>query len=247
MLEAYRTHKLLDALESRVENEAGDVMTDVQKLLDEQPSNDRAQFILGRCQVLLDEPDTAKKTFETLVDHAPGNVQAKVELAKIHHGQDDIAAAIGLLQQATKEAPEVAETWRLLARYLRQDGQDQAGEEARRQFDMIRAFNSDLQAAETACANADLRAADQKCRNLLQKVPGEIRTLRILARIAWQMRYYEAGREILERCLESRPDDPSLRLDYARALLAGKKYREALVQCDHVTDLAPETIDIYEV
>lgn len=247
MLEAYKTRKLLDTLETRLDREAVDVMANVRELLKEQPSNDRAQFILGRCQVLLDEPDMAKKTFGELVERAPGNVQAKVELARIHHGLKDAAAAIGLLRKATEDAPEVAETWRLLAKYLRQDGQERAGGEARRQFDMIKAFNGSLQAAETACANGDFKLADQKCRNLLQKVPGEIRTLRILAKIAWQMRYYEAGREILERCLESRPDDPSLRLDYAQALLAGKKYREALVECDRVTDLAPEVIDIYEV
>ena len=247
MLEAYRTHKLLDALEARLDNEAAEVLAEVRDLLDDQPANERALLILARCQAHCGDPGAAKQTYETLVEQAPDHVDAKCELARLLYAENDVSAAISLLQEATKQAPELADNWKLLAGYLHDDGQSEAEKNALSQYEMIRSFNEGLLAAQTAFANGEIQKANRLCRHLLQKVPGEIRTLRVLAGIATRLRYYEDGISILDRCLQSRPYDPALRLNYAQALLAGKKFREALVQCDHVTDLAPETVDIYQV
>lgn len=247
MLEAYRTHKTLDALEIRIENEAREVMGEIQALLDEQPSNDRALLMLARCQAAAGETVAGKATLQALLERDPGHVHAKVELAKIHYSESEARAAIALLGQATQDAPEIAANWRLLAEYLGGEGQTEASAEAQRQHGMVKAFNGNLAMAEQAFAKGELRTSDQMCRSLLAHVPGEIRTLRVLAGIAGRLRYYESAIGILEPCLESRPADAALRLDYARALLNGKKYREALMQCDRVTDLSPETIEVYAI
>lgn len=247
MLEAYKKEQELAALEARIKDDAEDVKKTLEEMLAAGSPSVRALFALARCQVSCEEEDAAKQTLEAVLGQVPDHAGARLELARLLHAGGDTSTAIDLLQEATRQAPQLTAGWKLLAECLRRDGQSEAGREAARQYDLIKAFNGNLQHAETAFAGGDFQTADQICRKLLQQVPGEIRTLRILARIARRLRYFEAGISILERCLQSRPDDAALRLDYAQALLAGKKYREALVQCDHVTDLAPEFIDIYEV
>lgn len=247
MLQAYKADRKLKALEGRLEEDTQGVKHALEEWLVKDPLNTRALFSLARCQQHCGEIDLAKRTFEYVLELSPRDVGARVELAKLLYAQDNVAAAIGLLEEATKAIPRLTENWKLLAEYRQSDGQDRAAADALKQHDMIKAFNDNLLAAEAAFVNGKLQESDQMCRSLLQRVPGEIRTLRILARIARQFRYYEASTSILERCIESRPDDASLGLDYARALLAGKKYPQVLDQCEHLVGLAPEMLEVYEI
>jgi tetratricopeptide (TPR) repeat protein len=247
MLEAYLKNKTLKELEARLPEDAAQAKHSLETLLEEQPSNTLALLILARCHLLCEDLNAAKQTLETLIGHDPANMSAKVELAKILFRENDTHSALALLTEVTNAAPQIAENWQLLSEYLKKDGQLQASKNAQNQYDMIKPFNDNLLAAKQAFANADFVESDRMCRQLLQLVPNEARALQLLARIARQFRHFEISTSILARCVETRPADAAMGLDYIYSLLANRKHQEALEQCHRLIGFAPEIIDVYDV
>lgn len=247
MLEAYIKHKMLKELEAQLPEDAAQVIHSLKTLLEDQPSNTLALLMLARCHLLCEEPNEAKRTLGTLISHHPGNEDAKVELAKIHFEENDTHAAVVLLAEVTTTSPHIAENWQLLSEYLQKEGHTQASKDALNQYDMIKPFNDNLLAAKQAFANADFKESDRMCRQLLQLVPNEARALQLLARIARQFRHFEISTSILARCVETRPGDAAMGLEYIYSLLANRKHQEALEQCHRLIGFAPEIIDVYDV
>ena len=247
MLEAYAKNESLKALEARLPEDITQVNDELKRLLEEEPLNTRALFTLARCYVLSDEVEEAKRTLESLLAHDPDDVAAKIELAQIFFKNNACREAIKLLTEVTSVRPEITGAWRLLSEYLQKDGQKEASQNAAKQYAMIKAFNDKLYLAEQSYSKADFRTADGICRQLLQLVPNEVRTLRLLARIARQFGHYEFSTSTLARCVETRPRDLGIGLEYAYALLGSRMYEEALAQCGRLVELAPEIIDIYDL
>lgn len=247
MLEAYKKNKTLEALGNRLPKDAVQVKQSLNSLLKDQSCNSRALLLLARCHLLCDELKEAKHTLEILIEHDPGHVSAKVELAKICFSEDDAHEAIKRLTEVTFARPEIIENWRLLSEYLKQDEQIEASQNALKQYDMIKAFNDKLRVAEQAFSNADFKTADGICRQLLQLVPNEVRTLRLLARIARQFGHYEFSTSTLARCVSTRPGDMAMGLEYAYTLLGSRMYQEGLAQCQKLIELAPEIVDTYDL
>jgi tetratricopeptide (TPR) repeat protein len=247
MFEAYRKRKSLKALEARLPNEAELVKKTLETEAQDTPSDDQAMLVLARCQVLCGEPEAAKQTLQALISRKPGQETAKVELAKTLASENDLWVGIKLLGEVTKTRPDLDENWLLLGEYLERDGQLQASKDALNQYDMIKAFNGKLKEAEGAFSNGEFLKADKICRHLLSLVPGEVRTLRMLARIAKRFHHFEISTSILAQCLETQPGNAALRLEYAYSLLAGKKHQEALEQCHRLIETSPEEIDTYEL
>jgi len=247
MLTAYLTDETLKVLESRLPDDAEDVKNELVAMLDEEPLNTHALFMLARCYLFGDELNEAKQVLETLVEHDPDQVLAKTALAKICFEDNNARDAIRLLTEVTSARPEIIGTWKMLGDYLKQDGHAEASEEALKQHDMIKSFNDKQKAAQQAFSNGDFQAADGMCRQLLQLVPNEVRTLRLLARIARQFQHYEFSTDTLARCVTTRPRDAALGLEYGYSLAASRKYQEALEQCQRLIDLAPEMIQVYDL
>ncbi len=247
MLEAYKKYKSLEALEAQLPTEAAPTKEELTRFLEENPHNKRALFMLARCHLLCDESQEAKHALETLLGHDPEHVFAKTELAKIHFSEGNSDEAIRLLNEVTFARPEITENWHLLSEYLQQDEQVQESQDALKQYDMIKAFNKNLLLAEQAFESGDFQAADGICRKLLQLVPNEVRTLRLLARIARQLGYFEFSTATLARCVSTRPGDVALGLEYAYSLLGSRMYQEALAQCEALIDRVPEVIDTYDL
>jgi tetratricopeptide (TPR) repeat protein len=247
MLEAYRINGTLEALEAWIPKDVEKVKLALDDFLNKHDLDKRALFLLARCHLLCDETEKAKDTLQVLVRSHPGHISAKVELAKILFGQGDTTAAIKLLREATNADPVYHDNWRLLGEYLEHDEQHQESKEALAQYDMIKAFNAVLQQAQQELNNGNFEMADKMCRQLLQKVPNEIRTLRLLARIARHFHYFEVSTSILTDCVKSRPDDVALGFELAGSLLANRRFQQALEQCNRLIELAPENIDTYEL
>ena len=245
MLEAYQKHRTLKALEARLPEEAERVKQDLEDESSDLLSNDLAMLILARCQALLGEPDAARRTLETLLFRSPDQVQAKVELAKILCNENDLQAAIKLVREVTGTRPDLDENWLLLGDYLKRDGQQQASKDVLGQYDLIKTFNARLEEAKGAFTVGKFELADKISRHLLSLVPGEVRALRLLARIARRFHHYEISTSIFAQCLETQPDNVVLGLEYVRALLANNQHAGALEQCQRLVALAPENIEIY--
>lgn len=245
MLDAYKQKQYLDGLSARIPTQAADVLKELQNAAMDGALRGRAQLLLAQCYELVGQPAAARQVFEALLQSEPGNVSASIELAKLHSQEGALQKSIELLQQVAGSAPEVAEIWQRLSDYLQRDGKVEASKETENQFHMIRSFNDKLHAAQQAYANADFAAADAMCRQLLQLVPNEVRTLRLLCRIARQFEHFEFSTSTLSRCVETRPSDAALRLEYAYSLQGSRQFSDALEQCEQAAALAPENIAIY--
>ncbi len=206
-----------------------------------------ALFLLARCHVLRDDFDGATSVLRSLLEHDADNMPAKIELAKLRMRADEPREAIKLLAEVTSARPEVIESWRLLSDCLRQDGQADASKDASKQYEMIRTFYEKLNAAEQKFATGDFQTADAMCRQLLELVPTEVHTLRLLAKIARRFGHPEFSTTTLLDCIDARPADAALRLDYAYSLLANRQHQEALEQCQQLIELAPEVLEVYEL
>jgi len=247
MLEYYKKSTSLNDLEALLPDQAEPVKQRLRELLEEQPSDSRASMMLATCHQLCNEWEQSKEILESLVNADPGSIPVKVELARVLFKQEDRKAAIELLTRVTNARPDFAENWLLLGEYLRHDGQETAAKNALDQYDMIKTFNDNLKLAEQAFDRAEYVRADNMCRKLLELVPNEIRTLRLLASLARHFRHYEISTSILARCIEVQPANAAIGLDYAKSLLTNHKFREALEQCNRLIELAPENIEIYGV
>ncbi|NNK97736.1 MAG: tetratricopeptide repeat protein [Xanthomonadales bacterium] len=240
MLEAYIKEQTLKELESRLPENREEVRAALEAMADDRPFNPHAAQMLAHCFRLDGDLAESKQILEGLLAHGASDVSIKVELAKVLRQQNDLGAAIKVLTEATSARPEFLDNWLLLKDYLQEDGQEEAGKNAMAQFEMIKAFNDHLQTAEKAFFSAEFVRADNICRKLLEKVPGEVRVLRLLARLATEFRHFEISLSILEKCVQVRPSDTALGFDYARALLDCKKFQAALEQCNKLVEWAPE-------
>jgi len=247
MLEAYLKEKTLRALEARLPSDLDSVTREIGDLVANDSASPHALWVLARCQIIANEPDEAIGTLEALLEQDSDHVLATTTLAKLLLDRGNVHEAVRLLSALTDARPEIAEIWKLLGEYLLLHGRTEASSEAQKQYEMIKAFNARLQVARQAFANADFKMADEICRQLLHLVPNEIRVLRLLCRIGSRFRYYEFSTSTLATCVEARPNDVVVRLEYADALLRSRRYREALAQCDTVIETAPEMIDAYDL
>ena len=247
MLEAYKNRKALNDLEAQLPDGVAQVKQALQNRLQDQPSEVPALLMLARCCELSEEVDEAKHILEALIYGNPADVPAKVALAKILHRENDHQSAIRLLEDVTNRRPDLDQNWRLLSEYLQKDGHVEASKKARDQFDMISAFNTNLKTAEQAFESGDFVKSDKICRHLLGQVAAEVRTLRLLARLAKRFYHFEISTSILAQCVETQPENASLGLEYAQALLANEKNQEAFEQCQRLIALAPENIEIYDL
>jgi tetratricopeptide (TPR) repeat protein len=245
MLEAYIKERSLKELETRIPEGRQEVKAALEAMADDGPSNPHLALMLAHCHRLDGDLAEAKKILDGMLADGARDVSVKLELAQVLHAQGDIESAIRLLTEATNARPELVDNWLLLRDYLQQDGQDQASADAMAQYEMIKAFNDHLKTAEKAFFSAEFVRADNICRKLLEKVPGEVRVLRLLARLATEFRHFEISQSILEKCVQVRPADTALGFDYARSLLDCKQFRAALEQCNKLIELAPGEIDSY--
>ncbi len=247
MLTAYLTDESLKVLEARLAEDAAEVIKELLGVLEEEPLNSRALFMLARGYLFMEKANEAKQTLEGLVKQDPEHVLAKTALAKIYFEEDNARDAIRLLTEVTSARPEIIGTWKMLGDYLKRDGHAQASDDALKQHDLIKSFNDQLAVAQQAFSKGDFQEADRISRNLLRLVPNEVRTLRLLARIARQFQHYEFSTGTLARCVETRPRDAALGLEYGYSLAASRKYPEALEQCQRVIELAPEMLEVYDL
>ncbi len=241
MLDAYTKARSLIQLESRLPQNREEVKSALQGMSD----NHDAALLLARIYRQDGSLDQSKQILETLLAHGSIDVSVQLELAKIHHQQNDLQSAIGLLTTVTSTRPELVENWLLLEDYLQQDDQQGAAQNARAQYEMIKAFNDNLDRAEKAFVSGEYVRSDNLCRKLLQQVPGEFRAMRLLARLAKQFRHYEISTSLLAQCVETRPMDVALGLDYAYSLLASRDFNALLQQCDRLINIEPGAIDAY--
>jgi tetratricopeptide (TPR) repeat protein len=247
MLEAYKKHKTLKDLEALLPGEADAIKQTLESGLQNGSSNSLVLSILAQCYLQCQEQEKAKLTLETLITQDPAYIPAKVELAKILFDENDHQSAIRLMEDATNRRPDIHENWQLLSEYLHRGGRQEASKNAFEQFDMIKVFNENLAAAEQAFARGEFEKTDKMCRLLLGQVPAEVRTLRLLAKLAKRFHHFEISTSILAQCIETQPANADLGLEYVHSLLANQKHSEALEQCERLIGVVPENLNVYNL
>ncbi len=152
-----------------------------------------------------------------------------------------------VLEKLTQVRPDIENLWKELAEVYRQQDMLQAGEYAGQQFALISQFNSDLNAANLAFNQREYGRAESLCRDLLTKVPGEVRALQLMAKLAFQHKRLDIALNILKQCYQSRPDDLNIRVFLAQTLMALKQPHQVLTLVSASLVTFPDQIELREV
>ena len=247
MLEVYAADKSAKLLEARIYASPADALESIRSLAASEPLSRQSQLLLAQCYSNIGDHANARRTLQQLLDANPDHDQAKTSLARACSADGDTDEAIRLLTEVTATSPEFEENWVLLAELLDKGGDTEGSRNALKQHEMISDFNRQLREAERAFETSNFKLADEICRRLILIVPNEVRTYRLLAKIARQFGHHDFSTTTLSRYVAVRTNDIPLRLEFAQSLLGSRAFKQALEQCDVVIEQAPGLIDAYEL
>lgn len=154
---------------------------------------------------------------------------------------------IELLETLAQLRPEVETLWTSLASLYQRQNKPQKAESAQKQYSLINQFNRELESAKQALREQQFSLAESGCRQLLQKVPGEVRTLQLMAKLAIQHGRTDIALNILNQCYQARPDDLTIQVFLAQTLMALKQPHQVLTLVKPGLAVSPHNLDLLEV
>ena len=210
----------------------------------EHPDSELVMLLVARCQRFCNQLDASQEILQAIIIKTPLNVIARMELAALFNQKKQYHAAINLLTETTSLVPEYHEVWDILSQHLLQVGEVERARHASAQYEMIKKFNVSLARANEHFKGERFEEAESICRELLKQIPGEIRTLKLLAKIASHFTHYEVAISTMELCVQQKPEDVQIGLTYVEILLRAKLYPKVLDECSRLLKLAPESIAV---
>ena len=222
-------------------------LENAEKLYSDHPKSDPVLMLLARSQRFSGDLEKAKNNLDLLIVNNPLNIIARMELATVLNQKKQFQDAIKLLRETTELVPECHEVWDILSQHLYQSGDHSAASHALAQHEMIKDFNVQLANAKEHFDSNRFEEADTICRQLLKKIPTEVRTLKLLAQISSHFGHFEVSVSILEYCTQQNPNDVAIGIDYANALLSSKRYKESLAESKRLLISAPEDLKLASI
>jgi predicted Zn-dependent protease len=192
------------------------------------PGHPRARLILGAAYRRAGQTQSAIEVLAPLAREQQHSAPAHIELAIALGESGRTTDAIGALRRALQLKPGSVDAWRLLAEHLDAIGDADGADRARAAY--IKAATKDPRLMEAAAALVDnnLPVADARLRAHLERNPGDVAALRMLAEVAGRLRRYADAQSLLERCLALAPSFDAARMNYVVVLNRLGKPAEAL-------------------
>ncbi|MDC0236977.1 sulfotransferase [Gammaproteobacteria bacterium] len=199
-------------------------------LLESDPENAEAMYLLAVCQRYAGDNKRALKTLDRLQSVAPEHArcfQERGHLCRIM-GLND--AAKTAYSRAVELNPALVSSWQSLAELIRSQSGGGDAEFAQAQADRLSALPKELLSVTSFLYQGRLFKADQLCRAFLRKNPRHVEAMRLLAELASKLHIMDDAEFLLESALEFEPDYLPVRIDYVGVLQKRQKYEQALAQ-----------------
>jgi tetratricopeptide (TPR) repeat protein len=209
------------------------------EILATSPGHGGAALLLGTARRSCGDAVTAIQVFGELATAHPHSAVIQLELgrAALAAGRED--EAIAALERAVALQPDLAEAWRELAGLHAVRGDTLACDRAFARFASLVPEEQHLAEAATALGQRRLGAAEAALRRRLERAPGDVAALRMLAEIETQRERYGEAERLLGECLRLVPGFARARFDLAVVYYSQQKAAPMLPLVERLLALDP--------
>jgi tetratricopeptide (TPR) repeat protein len=171
-------------------------------LLEQSPGHEGAQLLLATACRNLGDADTAQDLLGSLARAQPGSATLQLEFGRACAAAGRHAEALTAFEVAVALDDRLADAWHGLAAERFIAGDTHGGDQAYVQYDRLAPQPPEFNDAAVALGDRRLDVAIAVIRQRLQKVPDDVRSLRMLATIARARDDTYESEEYLKQCLE---------------------------------------------
>lgn len=218
----------------------GDAIRHLKPVLENNPDNSEALYMLAVCQRYQHRHDQALETLQKLQASAPDYARTYQEAGHNHRETGHPEAAIQAYQQAVTLNPALIASWRELARLHQDQDHTDASEEAREHYQRLSELPHELLSVTSMLHEGKLYKAERLCRAYLKQNPHQVEAMRLLANIGGKLHVLDDAEFLLESCLEFEPDNHRARFDYVNILHKRQKFAAALEQAGKLRAAHPD-------
>ena len=243
LLETDRSLPDLGSIQDKVvAKRFGDALRDLGGLLESEPDNPDALYMVAVCHCYTCDFDTALQQIARLKEISPENGRAHQEEGHTYRDMGRPAEALQAYSRACRFNPALVASWRGQLDILRSKGLDRQAEQVTAQLDALQAMPRPLLAVLDLIGQRKLLQAEDICRTFLRKVPHHVEGMRLLADIGLRLGVLDDAEFLLESALKFEPDNTRVRIDYIQALRKRQKFAAALEQARLLLDAAPDNL-----
>lgn len=212
------------------------------KILQQQPQNTEALYLLAVAQRYLKQPVQALKVLEKLVQINPAYGRAYQEQGHNFKTNNQLSNALVAFEKAVRYNPALLVSWRELIGLYQLENNPQALKMAEAEYKRLSGLPSELVSVNSLIHEEKLYQAEQLCRAFLQKQPHHVEAMRLLAILGMKLFVYDDAEFLLESCVEFEPENWIARNDYVNILYKRQKFEKALEQATILRDAYPDNV-----
>ena len=213
-----------------------------QELVREHPGHPAAVMLLGAARRRSGDTHSAAAAFTELASTEPASAAVQLELGRALLAQGKLTEAFGALTRALELAPDLAEAWRELSSLHASRGEWRECDVAYARFSALSGQDGRFGEAAAAIAQERLDHASALLRAELERYPGDVAALRLLAQVAVKREDFAAAERLLAQCLELAPGYSRARFDLAEMLHTQQRAEPMLPLLERLLALEPANL-----
>jgi len=218
-----------------------DTASVARRLLEQEPDDARALYLLAVAQRYLKQPGEALATLVRLQERRPAYARAFQEAGHNYLALGLMDDARRAFRQAVILNPALLASWRKLKSIALQKADASATQTADIQIGRLEKLPRELLSVSSMLHEGRLYRAERLCRTFLRDNPRHVEGMRLLAELGVRLQVLDDAEFLLESAIEFEPDHLTARLDYINVLHKRQKYAQALEQATSLRQRAPGT------
>jgi tetratricopeptide (TPR) repeat protein/exonuclease VII small subunit len=221
-----------------------DAAISCQQVLDAEPQNGDALYILAVARRLQKRFDDALAVTRDLIAHEPANGRAHQEMGHCLRDMGDAQGAFAAYQEAVARNNALLSSWQMLERLHVQAGREGAADFAAAQVEYLSSLPPQLLTVASLIQEGKMYKAEQLCRHFLQTQGHHVEGMRFLAQIGMSFNVHDEAEFLLESAVVLDPDNVGAHFDYVGTLQKRQKFSEALEQARLLREKDPENAQV---
>jgi tetratricopeptide (TPR) repeat protein len=210
------------------------------QLLDTEPQNRDAIYILAVAYRLQNDYDHALAQTRALIAIDPANGRAHQELAHCLRDMGKPQGALAAYQEAVSRNSALLGSWQMLAKLHAQAGREAPADFAEAQVEYLAALPPQLLSVASLIQEGKMLKAEQVCRHFLQTNGHHVEGMRLLAQLAMSFNVHDEAEFLLESAVVLDPENVGAHFDYVGTLQKRQKFSDALEQAQLLRAKDPE-------